>query len=56
MWRFLRELRRHAGWFFSNWRASDAPFSTKLWLTLRNRTYAFVTLRGCCGHPGQPGC
>lgn len=56
MRRFLAGLRRYAGWFFSNWRASDAPLPTKLWLTVRNRTRAFVTLRGCCGHIGEPGC
>jgi hypothetical protein len=56
MRRALRELRGYAARFFTNWRTSDAPASTKLWLTLRNRTRALVTLRGCCGHLGEPGC
>ena len=55
MRRFLRELWRHVGWFFSNWHRSDAPWFSKLWLTVRNRTKAFITLRGCCGHLGEPG-
>lgn len=53
---FLRELRRYAGRFFTNWREFDGPLPTKLWLTLRNRTKAFALLRGCCGHLGEPGC
>jgi hypothetical protein len=56
MRRFLTELRSYARSFFTNWRAYDAPLATKLWLTLRNRTRGIVTLRGCCGHLGQPGC
>ncbi len=48
------ELRARARDFFTNWRSSDAPLPTKLALTLRNRARA--ALRGCCGHPGQPGC
>lgn len=56
MRRFLRELRRYAGQFFTNWREYDAPLPTKLWLAVRNRTKAFVLLRGCCGHLGEPGC
>jgi hypothetical protein len=54
--RWFAELRRYASGFFTNWRTFDAPLSTKLWLTLRNRTKAVVTLRGCCGHHGEPGC
>lgn len=48
------ELRARARDFFTNWRSSDAPLPTKLGVTLRNRARA--ALRGCCGHPGQPGC
>jgi hypothetical protein len=42
--------------FFTNWHEYDAPVSTKLWLTLRNRALSSGRLRICCGHPGQPGC
>jgi hypothetical protein len=42
--------------FFTNWREYDAPFSTKVWLTLKNRARGFVTLKFCCGHHGEPGC
>lgn len=48
------ELRARARDFFTNWRAYDAPFATKLALTVRNRARAMT--KGCCGHPGQPGC
>jgi hypothetical protein len=48
------ELRARARAFFTNWRAYEGPFATKVALTLRNRARA--TVRGCCGHPGQPGC
>ena len=53
---FFLELRRYVGSFFTNWREYDAPLPTKLWLTLRNRTRSILTLQGCCGHLGQPGC
>jgi hypothetical protein len=56
MGRLRDQLRIHVRAFFSNWRTSDAPLFTKLVLTLRNRTLGIVRLRGCCGHPGQPGC
>lgn len=54
MGRLADELRARARDFFTNWRSFEAPFATKLALTLRNRARAAV--RGCCGHPGQPGC
>lgn len=56
MSRFLAQLREHARAFFTNWRTYEGPFLAKLWLTLRNRTVGVVTLAGCCGHHGQPGC
>jgi hypothetical protein len=46
--------RDHVRWFFTNWREYDAPLSTKLALTMRNRVRAFG--HGCCGNHGQPGC
>ncbi|HSD48992.1 MAG TPA: hypothetical protein VLE71_04090 [Actinomycetota bacterium] len=42
--------------FFTNWREYEGPFGRKVRLTLRNRTRAILLLKGCCGHPGEPGC
>ena len=42
--------------FFTNWEESDEPVGRKLRLTARNRLIAFGTLKGCCGHYGEPGC
>jgi hypothetical protein len=47
-------IGNHTRWFFTNWRASDAPLSTKLALTVKNRIRALR--HGCCGNHGQPGC
>jgi hypothetical protein len=54
--RFLRELRRYVGQFFTNWREYDAPVSTKLRLAFRNRLHATFSRAQCCGHLGEPGC
>jgi hypothetical protein len=53
---FLSRLREHGQAFFTNWSTYDAPFRTKLGLTVRNRWTAVVVMKGCCGHHGQPGC
>jgi hypothetical protein len=53
---FREQLRQYGRDFFTNWRTYDGPLPTKLWLTLRNRATSVVTLKGCCGHLGQPGC
>jgi hypothetical protein len=53
---FRERLRYHGRSFFTNWREFEGPFGTKVWLTLKNRTRSIVTLKGCCGHAGQPGC
>ena len=53
---FWVQLRSYGRAFFTNWSAYDAPFLTKVGLTLKNRTRAAVTLKGCCGNHGQPGC
>ena len=53
---FFRLVARHTRNFFTNWRVYDAPFATKLGLTVRNRTRALFSKAQCCGHPGQPGC
>jgi len=52
----FRELRARSADLFTNWRTYEGPLWAKLWLTLRNRVRTVVTLEGCCGHPGQPGC
>lgn len=54
--RFLRLVGEHIGNFFTNWREYDAPFETKLRLTMRNRLRATFSAHQCCGHPGEPGC
>ena len=56
MTRFFRLLGEHVRNFFTNWRVYDAPFLTKLRLTLRNRLKATFSLEQCCGHLGEPGC
>ncbi|HZP90354.1 MAG TPA: hypothetical protein VFC04_05085 [Actinomycetota bacterium] len=48
--------RRSARLLFTNWSSSEEPFGRKLRLALRNRWRATVLLKGCCGHPGEPGC
>ena len=53
---FLAEARRHVRAFFTNWRGSEAPFVTKVAITVKNRTRATFSRAQCCGHPGQPGC
>ena len=53
---WVDQLRARVGWFFTNWREYDGPFGRKVRLTLRNRTRAILLLKGCCGHPGEPGC
>jgi hypothetical protein len=42
--------------FFTNWRDYEGPITKKLGLTVRNRFLALGLLKGCCGHPGEPGC
>lgn len=56
MRRFLRELRRYVGQFFTNWREYDAPLLTKVRLASRNRLHAAFSRAQCCGHLGEPGC
>ncbi len=46
----------YASQFFTNWREYRGPLGTKVWLTARNRFLAVTRLKGCCGHPGEPGC
>ena len=42
--------------FVINWEVSDEPVGRKLRVTVRNRAIAYGTLKGCCGHYGEPGC
>jgi hypothetical protein len=42
--------------FFTNWSSYQGTIGKKILLTLRNRSRAFLTLKGCCGHHGEPGC
>jgi len=43
--------------FFTNWSSYQGPLGRKLWLTAKNRSRAIASpFRGCCGHPGEPGC
>ena len=53
---FSEQLRERVRAFFTNWQEYDAGFWTKVGLTLKNRTRSVVTLQGCCGNHGQPGC
>jgi hypothetical protein len=34
----------------------DMPLLKKIWLVLRNNMKKILTLKDCCGHPGEPGC
>ena len=52
----MDQLREHVRAFFTNWQEYEAGFWTKVGLTLKNRTRSIVTLQGCCGNHGQPGC
>ena len=52
-----RSVKHYVDDFFSNWNESEAPLGKKLWLTVKNRTKAYTPpFKGCCGHPGEPGC
>jgi hypothetical protein len=43
--------------FFANWSGYQGSIARKVALTLKNRTRAYgPPFRGCCGHPGEPGC
>jgi hypothetical protein len=52
----VRRPRRSARWLLTNWSSYEGTPSSKLRLALRNRWRALVLLKGCCGHPGEPGC
>ena len=56
MKKFSRLVMEHVRNFFTNWSESKLPLPQKVALTLRNRFIAQGLARGCCGHPGEPGC
>ena len=47
--------RPGAGAFLTNLQV-DMPLHRKIWLLFRNNMKKIVTMRNCCGHPGEPGC
>jgi hypothetical protein len=49
-------FRKYVRDYGRNWRDHPGSLSTKLALAARNRTLATVSLKGCCGHLGEPGC
>ncbi len=51
-----RPLRYFVESYFTNWRESDLPLPRKVAVAMRNRAVAYGTLKGCCGHRGEPGC
>ena len=51
-----RSLRAHVEHYYLNWNSFDGPILEKLALTAKNRVRAFTVGKGCCGHPGEPGC
>jgi hypothetical protein len=51
-----RKRRGSSAEFITNWREYDAPARTKLRLAIRNRFWMVSHFKGCCGHPGEPGC
>jgi hypothetical protein len=52
-----RTVRHYVDDFFRNLGGYEGPLGRKVWLTVKNRSRAFAPpFRGCCGHPGEPGC
>lgn len=42
--------------FFRNFDDYDAPLDKKVRKAVSNNVKKLVTLKDCCGHPGEPGC
>lgn len=42
--------------FFTNLDQPDMSSKEKWSKFVRNRFRASVQMKGCCGHPGEPGC
>ncbi len=53
---FGEELRTYARSFLANLDQPGMPAREKYTKLVRNRLKAFTVGRGCCGHPGEPGC
>jgi hypothetical protein len=52
-----RTIGDYARDFFTNWESYEGPLAEKITLTLKNRAKAYAPpFKGCCGHPGEPGC
>ena len=48
--------RRSANALWGNIRDSEHPARRTFLIACKNRALALGTLKGCCGHPGEPGC
>ena len=44
------------GSVFANLRGTGLPWRKVIALVAANVKLKITSLRGCCGHPGQPGC
>ena len=53
---FGRALRNHISNVFTNLEQPGMPAWVKWSRFVRNRWHAMVLMKGCCGHPGDPGC
>jgi hypothetical protein len=53
---FRRELGEYVRTFFTNLDQPGMPATEKWAKLVRNRIRAFTVGKGCCGHPGEPGC
>jgi hypothetical protein len=49
-------FREHAKGFAANLRQPGMPAGEYLSKLVRNRWRARIIGKGCCGHPGEPGC
>jgi hypothetical protein len=48
--------RRSGSALVANIRESEHPAHRTFLMACKNRALALGTLKGCCGHPGEPGC
>ena len=53
-----RTLADYTRDFLRNWDDYEGSLAEKVRLTVRNRAKAYLVppIKGCCGHPGEPGC
>ena len=52
----MGDMRKYISDYARNWREYEGPLAKKLALAARNRTRAMASMKGCCGHRGEPGC